>query len=218
MNDLLKKLNVLVKAGISDVLGEVRSGELSRKALSSLRLGNDIDREIAMLRERINEALAYEDELQKRVAAAQAEVETWDAKADSAVTAGDEVNGRYAIDQMHRAQQRAAMAEADLRDHQHVTQELIMRVNTLEAAVADARRAQAEHQAETASPVEDDHAAPGQGLSDVLRDVRERINRMGDLIAAKDELNETVAPLPSVDQKIVDDDLESRRQRLSKPK
>jgi hypothetical protein len=38
------------------------------------------------------------------------------------------------------------MAEADLREHQLVTQELIQRVNTLEAAVADARRAQEERE------------------------------------------------------------------------
>lgn len=211
MNDLLKKLNVLVKASINEVLGEVRSGELPRKALSSFQLGGDIDREVTMLRGRINDALAYEDELQARVMALQAEVEDWDAKADAAVAAGQDADGRYAIDQMQRAQQRAAIAEADLRDHQQVTQELISRVNMLESAVADARRAEAEKEAE---------AAPaGQVLSDTLRDVRERINRMGDLIAAKDEVSQTSAPeLPSVDDQVVDDDLEARRQRLSKPK
>jgi len=222
MNDLLKKLNVLVKAGINDVLGEVRSGELPRKALSSFQLGSDIDREVSMLRGRINEALAYEDELQARVATLQAEVAEWDAKADAAVAAGNEADGRYAIDQMKRAQQRSAIAEADLHDHQQVTQELILRVNMLEAAVADARRAESEKQAETVPPpeAEGEQADPsgrGQVLSDVLRDVRERINRMGDLIAAKDELNPSAAPEPSpADDQAVADDLEARRQRLSK--
>ncbi len=219
MNDLLKKLNVLVKASINDVLGEVRSGELPRKALSSFQLGGDIDREVTMLRGRINEALAYEDELQARVAALQTEVEDWDTKADAAVANGNDADGRYNIDQMHRAQQRTTIAEADLRDHQQVTQELISRVNMLESAVADARRAEAEKQAETQSPQPEqtDTAPRGQVLSDVLRDVRERINRMGDLVAAKDELNESAVPqAPVVDDQVVDDDLEARRQRLSK--
>jgi phage shock protein A len=172
-----------------------------------------------MLRGRINDALAYEDELQARVAALQAEVEDWDAKADAAVASGKEADGRYAIDQMHRAQQRTAIAEADLRDHQQVTQELISRVNMLEAAVADARRAEAEKQTENQPPQPEqvDTEPRGQVLSDVLRDVRERINRMGDLVAAKDELNESAVPeAPVIDTQIVDDDLEARRQRLSK--
>jgi phage shock protein A len=235
MNDLLKKLNVLVKAGINDVLGEVRSGELPRKALSVFQLGSDIDREVNMLRGRINEALAYEDELQARLTALQTEVNDWDAKADSAVAAGDDVNGRYFIDQMHRAQQRVAMAEADLRDHQQVTQELISRVNMLESAVADARRAeeekqaeaqkqaQAQKEAEAASVPEQaesvESAPRGQVLSDVLRDVRERVNQMGDLIAAKEEVQQATEPQSApADEQVVDDDLEARRQRLSKPK
>ena len=218
MNNLLKKLNVLVKASINDVLGEIGSGELPRKVVSSLQFGKDIDREIAMLRGRINEALAYEDELQARVKSLEAEVSSWDEKADAAVAAGDDLNARYAVDQMQRTQQRVAIAEADLRDHQQVTQELISRVNMLEAAVADARRAEAEKQAEAESTTPTEEAPRGQVLSDVLRDVRERMNQMSDLISAKEEVNEAVAPEPLPDNKAVDDNLEARRQRLSKPK
>ncbi|MEO8610050.1 MAG: hypothetical protein ABI690_19305 [Chloroflexota bacterium] len=233
MNDLLKKLNVLVKAGINDVLGDVRSGELPRKALSVFQLGSDIDREVTMLRGRINDALAYEDELQARLGSIQTEIKDWDAKADGAVAAGDDVNASYFIDQMHRAEQRLAVAESDLHDHQQVTQELISRVNMLESAVADARRAEADKQAEadaakqaetakTDSPEQSEQADPaprGQVLSDVLKDVRERVNQMSDMIAAKDEVQQSNAPaaLP-VDDQTVDDDLEARRQRLSKPK
>jgi hypothetical protein len=91
----------------------------------------------------------------------------------------------------------------------------------LESAVADARRAEAEKLAENQPPQpETTGVAPrGQVLSDVLRDVRERINHMGDLIAAKDEINQAAAPeepVVDVDTQIVDDDLEARRQRLSK--
>jgi phage shock protein A len=218
MNDLLKKLNVLVKASIHDVLGDNSSASTRHEPITPGKLGKDIDREIAMLRDRINEALAYEDELQGRVNSLQGETASWDENADAAVNAGDDVNARYAIDQMQRAQQRTAIAEADLRDHQQVTQELILRVNTLEAAVADARRS-SETQAESEQPTE---APRGQVLSDVLKDVREKITQMGDLIStpAKDEPNavEAEGEAPPSDDETIDDDLEIRRQRLSKPK
>jgi hypothetical protein len=104
----------------------------------------------------------------------------------------------------------------------------------LESAVADARRAEAEKQAEAeaAKPAaanqpetveqtaqSDEEAPRGQVLSDVLRDVRERVNQMGDLIAAKDEVQQSSTPtVQPADDETVEDDLEARRQRLSKPK
>ncbi len=211
MNDLLKKLNMLVKTSLNDVLTE--AGELRPGRLLSNRLGKDIDREVASLRSSVNEALSYEDELRARLQSLEAEIASWDEKADAAVSARDDVNARYAVDQLNRARQRAAMAEADLRDHQRVTQELILRVNNLEAAVADA------HRAETESSPPAEAIQPGQMLSDVLRDMREKISHMGDLIAAKEEITPTPAPpVPPTDEKTVDDDLADRRQRLSKPK
>jgi phage shock protein A len=214
MNDLLKKLNVLVKASIRDVLGDdsVETGRGRR--LPPYKLGKDIDREIAMLRGRINDALAYEDELQGRVNTLQTEVATWDEKADAAISAGDDTNARYAIDQMQRTQQRTAIAEADLRDHQQVTQELIFRVNTLESAVADARNAEVE----TAETPPQEATPVGQVLSDALKDVREKIGRMGDLLTATQEMKAAVDDDTPVDDQTVDDELEVRRQRLSKPK
>lgn len=213
MNDLLKKLNVLVKASIHDVLGD--EGATRRSPINPAKLGKDIDREIAMLRERINQGLSYEDEIQAQVKKAEAEVASWDEKADTAVAAGDEANARYAIEQMQYAQRRVAMAEADLRDHQQVIQELILRVNTLEAAVADVRRAEQEKSAQEAPPEESQRGAV---LSDVLKDVRERVAHMGDLITAKDEVSAERVESQPADDAGIDDDLEARRQRLSKPK
>jgi hypothetical protein len=58
-------------------------------------------------------------------------------------------------------------------------------------------------------------------LSDVLHDAQEKINMMGDMINARQELNvptpaEQAADVASEQQ--VEDDLTARRQRLSKPK
>ncbi|NWG16356.1 MAG: PspA/IM30 family protein [Chloroflexi bacterium] len=227
MNDLFKKLNVLVRASINDVLGEDHAvGSARRRPLTPEKLGKNIDREIGGLRTRINEALAYEDELQRRAQTLQNEVARWDVQADDAVAAGNEPLARRAIEQMQLAQQRLAMAEADLREHQLVTQELIQRVNMLEAAVADARRAQEAEQpqpeaASAPAPVEAAQYPRVPSLSDVLREAQEKIARMGDLINAQEDVQ---APPPAAqaaeaaDDQRVEDDLSARRQRLSKPK
>ncbi|HEX2908278.1 MAG TPA: PspA/IM30 family protein [Phototrophicaceae bacterium] len=233
MNDLFKKLNVLVRASINDVLGEdLAVGQPRRRPLTPEKLGKNIDREIVSLRERINEALAFEDELQKRAQSIQDKVARWDQQADEAVAAGNEAVARHAVEQMQLAQQRLAMAESDLHEHQLVTQELIQRVNMLEAAVADARRAQEaeKQQAAEAPPAPAEvSASPDNAvilprvpsLSDVLRDAQDKISRMGDLVSAQQEMN---APSPAEEaaeaaqKEHIEDDLETRRQRLSKPK
>jgi phage shock protein A len=211
MADLFKKLNVLVKSSLNDLIGDATS---PRRRVSPERLGSDIDGEVAALRKRINEAVDYESGLQARVRQLETEVAGLDQQADDFVNAQDDVNARYTIEQMKRAQQRLAMAEADLRDHRFVTQELIQRVNTLEAVVADARRAQAANATETEPPIEE--RGPGRLLSDVLREAREKIASMGDVLVSKDEVSSSAAPAAPADEQTINDDLERRRQRLSK--
>lgn len=209
MADLFRKLNVLVKSSLNDLVGDVAT---PRRRVSPERLGPGIDREIAMLRGRINDAVEFENGLRRRVGELQAEVDRWDAQADAALEAGDEVNARYAVEQNQRAIQRLTMAQNDLRDHQFVTQELIQRVNTLEAVVADARRAQS-----PPAPAAEPEPIRGPMLSDVLRDARERVTQMGVLLAAKDEVAASTDPPSSpADEQAVTDDLARRRQRLSK--
>jgi hypothetical protein len=111
------------------------------------------------------------------------------------------------------------MAESDLREHQIVTQELIQRVNQLEAAVADARRSQAskdEDKGEVAADKQPDaEASVGTMLSDTLREMRETIGQMSDMIRTRDEVT-TQQPQPSPSKEAVEDDLTQRRERLSK--
>jgi phage shock protein A len=205
MNDLLKKLNVLVKSTLHDAL----SGDSQSEPLTPLKLGKDIDREVEQLRKRINDAVAFEDQLQARVQALQAEVEKWDKAADESVSSGNDAQARYAVEQMQRAEQRLTIAQSDLREHQLVTQELITRVNTLDAAVADAHRSE---KAQEQQQVEE--APSGSILSDKLREVRDKINAVGEP-APPDNLQ---APVESAsNENAVDDDLARRRKRLSKP-
>ena len=204
MSDFFKKLNVLVKAGLNDLLGDER-----QRAIAPDRLGQDVDREIESLRERINQALDFEDELQQRVQSLSSQVAELDQQADEAVNQGDEDTARRKVEDLQRTQQRLAMTEADLRDHQTVTQELISRVNQLEAAVADARRSKADN-----APAESQaERSPTTVVSDVLRDMRGKINDMNDLLQAKGESQPTQE---TVDDQAVGDDLTARRDRLSK--
>ncbi len=213
MNDLFKKLNVLVKAGINDLLGEdTSSTRPRRRSLTPAQLGKDIDKEVQALRERINDALAYEDELQARVKTISDEVARWDKQADEAVVAGNDSLARYAIDRMKNAQKRLAMADSDLHEHRMVTQELIQRVNMLEAVVADAHRAQAQ-QAQADETVEQ---TEGRTLADVLQDARQKIIGMRGTIETDQQLEAT--PDEPADDQTVEDDLAHRRERLSKPR
>lgn len=217
MSDLFKKLNTLVKASLNDLLGE--QGDASRpRRVSPEKLGSNIDREVVLLRQRVNEALAYEDELQARLQTVEDEVSRLDQAADDAVAAGDEAKARYLIDQMKRAQQRSAITEADLREHRAVTQELMQRVNMLDAAVADARHAE-DTKEQAGTPSEQTSVQTGPVLSDVLRDAREKIAQMGDLIAARSDVqasSPSVETAPPEESDSIDDDLDNRRQRLSK--
>jgi phage shock protein A len=194
MDSLFKKLNVLIKSGIHDIVGD----DPSRRTASPPRLGKDIDREIAALRQRVNDAAAYEDELKTRIRTLEDEVARLDMQADEAVEAQREEQARYLIEQMQRAQQRLTMARADLREHQLVAQELLQRVNTLEAYVAEARR----QQQSTPEP-------PSGGLADMLRSAREKI-------AGEAQLPQAEAHRETIDESVIEDDLERRRQRLSR--
>lgn len=207
MSDLFKKLNVLVKSSLNDLTGASNS---PRRTDVQPKLGADFDRDVRSLRSRINEAVAFEDELKARVRQLEAEVERWDAQADAAVQRSDDASARYAVEQMQRARQRLTIAGNDLYEHQLVTQELVQRVNILEAALADARRAQAER-AERGP-------AGHPGLNTILNEARDRMTALSDLLAAKAEVAETTAPAPVTppDNTDIDDDLSRRRQRLSK--
>jgi phage shock protein A len=224
MDDFFRKVNVLVRAGLNDLLGDEGAGRQPAGALRPDKLGKDVDREIAALRERINQALDYEDKLQARLGALQAEAARWNEQIDTFIQQGRDDSARHAAGQFQFTQQRLAMAESDLREHQLVTQELILRVNELDAAVADARQREAAASGPDAAP-----AAPGEAaaqsasrlVSDVLRDMREKMAELGEMVSAQGAPSDQAAApdaasANTVDSQSVDDDLAQRRDRLSK--
>jgi chromosome segregation ATPase len=208
MTDLFDKLNMLVRSGLRDLIGgDVLDVEALRRALTPERMGKGLAAEVTALRQRINQALDYEDELKARVETLQAEVSALDGDADAALARGEHDAAHALVEKHQRAQQRLTMAESDLRAHRMVTQELIQRVNMLEAAVAD-------HAANAAATPPTPVADPERtSVADVLRSVREQI--AGEPKAAS--LSSPAAPPVSSSPKAIEDDLERRRQRLTKP-
>jgi phage shock protein A len=202
MADLFKKLSVLIQAGLNDAIPEaINPATPQRRRLSPERLGKDIDKEVARLRERVNEAVEYEGRLTDQVRALEQEIAQWNRQADDAVTRGDEGSARYAIEQLKRAERRLEMVQSDLNAHQLVTQDLIQRVNLLDAVVADSR-AEAEPAAhEKAAASAEASVKAVASVADVLRQAREKVG----------------APTESPAQAKPDDDLSERLRRLSKP-
>lgn len=210
MSDLFKKLNVLLKASLNDIVTPEHAAGRPR-----FRLGKQVDDDIAGLRERINEAVGYEDEIKARIRQFADEAARWDIQADEALLRGDDAGARHAVDQLRKAQRRALQAEEDLREHERVTQELIQRVNALEAAVADARSRESDAAPETEAAAQ----RPMPDLTNVLREAREVITSLSEARRSPqpdDATPSDATPSDGGDDAAVDDDLEQRRQRLSK--
>ena len=199
MPKLIDKLNVLVRSSIQDVLGDDVVPSRRRPPLMS-RLGKEIDKEIAALREQIERALDDEEQMQADLAAMQEEAASLDQQANQALLADDEANARYFVRQMKLKQQHAAMQEADIVAHRRSTSELIQRVNELEAVVANARHQQA-------AAAEDSADEAADSLSARIRQVRQKLRGEPEEPVVRQET--------PVEDQDVDDDLARRRARLS---
>ncbi len=207
MNDFFKKLNVLVKASLNELVDPEGAPRL---ALG--RREPDVEQQLHMLQQRVDDALKYEDDLVARVSTLQAEVERWDRQADEAVAQGQGDTARRAAEQLQRGQQRLAMAESDLHEHRLVTQELISRVNQLKAVVDQVKREQ------PASPTqpEDTLERAGKAVNDVLQEMRDKIAEMSEKLGPVTPPPDTSQPEPPADNQSIEDDLARRRERLSK--
>ncbi len=145
MSDFLKKLNILIKAGMNDVLEDVQKAATSPiQHIPRARLGNNIDNEVDQLRQQINKALDYEDQLTRKVNEIERDIDALNRQADEAIANNDDDRARYFVERLQRAQQRKTMLEADIKEHRTATQELILRVNELDATIAEARHREAQ--------------------------------------------------------------------------
>jgi phage shock protein A len=180
--------------------------------------------DVRTLRQRIEDAMAYEERLQGKVDQLYQQIADLDRQADQAVEAGREADARLLLGRMQQSQRELEMMEADLREHRLVTQELISQVNALDGAVYEAEQ---QSKAEVKEEPETEADKLVDRIGHQLDDTRQK---MSDLIThytqpemkqaetpAAPEAETGQAPVHPVDKRRVDDDYSARLARLSKP-
>ena len=246
MDDFFRKLNTLIKANVNDVLNNA-GGDSPLHRLRSLIEDGDSDNEgrvnapeqIEKLQKRMEEAFEYEDQLKARVEQLQQEALELDAQADQAIVDGREADARH-FNEIHvMAMQRLKMAEAELRDHEMLTQYLMREINALDAnltlqAPPKPRKTKPTPESESTPPaVENINEVIKSGGETVSRFLKDTRNRVEDLlnnspVPAPDEVNipveseakdadVKVTPVEPKKRNPADDDLSNRLSRLSKP-
>ncbi len=205
MASFFGKISTLIKARVENFLEEdlhLPQNRDRREILSSERLGKGIDAEIAALRQRIDEALDYEEGLEVEIDALHQEASDWDMRANNALAANDEPTAHHAVAQMQRIDQHAGMLEADLHQHRRTTAEFIERVNVLDGLVAEARH-------EKAGGAESPE--PDRTLDTVLQETRQEVDSL-----AQAQMPSAEAQQSGAAESQDPDDLATRRARLSR--
>ncbi|MDQ7024575.1 MAG: PspA/IM30 family protein [Anaerolineae bacterium] len=231
------KLNHLVKSHINDIVSPLddKISKSRKKALARHDIRGGLESDVKTLRARIDDALAYQDDMQAKINKLYDDKDEWDAKADKAVEDGRETDARFAIGRIEQAQREIEMLEADLREHQYVTQELISQVNTLDDVVQESAQ-QPESEVEPTSDKSDVEKIGEQivtqldstrrKLTDLISNYTAQVTGetpankkhyiMGDGTPVVDEEPEPPRRHP-VSKRKVDDDYSARLSRLSKP-
>jgi hypothetical protein len=229
MPSLIDKLNVMVRAGVNEFLSNATGGSPGK--IPAQRLGKDIHREVEALRARIEEALKEEDAQQQRLDDLEKDIAQVDSQTDASLGRGDEANARFLAEQFQRKQRQAEFWRAELEQHRRATSELIQRVNMLDAMISDSQQAQAQSQTPSVEQAESGQTeGPGAVLANVLRDARQRVESMiasgpqtppsqpGEADSADvHHIPVNIGKPDEVTAKKVDEDLDQRRSRLTKP-
>jgi hypothetical protein len=195
----LEKLNTLVRASINDFTAEVGS----RIPTPTLR-SKDLENEVEALRERVNEALAYEDKLEAQIRQLEDKAVDLDRAADASLLKGDEARARRFLQEMRRVQHQIAIFEADLKQHRRSTAELISNVNYFDSLVGDVSRREASRPAAppaaettTAPPPRQARPVPRKAErrpSGLLTDAERRLSRLEAPVAPEAEAKPAEAP------------------------
>jgi phage shock protein A len=234
-NSFFGKLNHLVKAHVNSILDPIdeEMSKSRKKALSRQDIRGGLQKDVKVLRQRIDDALNHQDKLQAKVDKLYQDIADWDRKADEALEAGKQDVARYALERMQQANRDLAMTEADLKEHSYITQELISQVNMLDATI---QTSQDEAPQEEDSPSEPTSEDIGRQIIQQLDNTREKLSGLISEYTAKvtgsdapqkplsqkyDIIDEEPEPPHQVKHPVkrdkVDDELSARISRLSKP-
>lgn len=233
MPSFWKKLDTVVRAQINDLIDTNKDDNTSRarrKYLARHDVNRSLQGDVKLLQQRIEDALAYEEQLQGKVDALYTSIAEWDAKADAALVEGRDDDARLALGRMQQAQRELEMEESSLAEHRYLTRELMSQVNGLESALFEANQGEA---SETVDPERQDTNVL-EGLSKQLDQTRETLSQLVQesfksvtgIGEEESEPTQSSSQAPSekpkrpaypVNQRAIDDDLARRRTRLAKP-
>ena len=135
MSDLFDKISTLVNAQINDVLGKNPRSPLARIRLDAEGAEDNPRRSARILRQRLDEAIDYEDALQARIDQRMREVVELDKLVDEMLRSGDEYSAQRLQGQLNMKQQQLAIAESELHEHRLMTQHLMQELGALEMAL-----------------------------------------------------------------------------------
>jgi phage shock protein A len=237
-NNFFDKLNHLVKAHINDLVSPIdeQISKSRKKALARHDIRGGLEGDVKTLRARIDDALAYQDNMQAKINKLYEDQKQWDIKADEAVKDGRETDARFAIGRVQQAQREIEMLQADLQEHSYLTQELISQVNMLDGVVQESAQSD-KTSGEPSAPEKSDVEKMGQQIVSQLDSTRRKLTDlisnytaqvtgetppdkkhyvMGDGTPVVDEEPQPPREHP-VSPRKVDADFEARLSRLSKP-
>ena len=186
MSSLFDKFSTLVNAQVNDLLGRNPSSPLARIRLNPEAAEKDPRRSAQALRQRMDEALDYENDLQGKIDGLAREALELDAAVDECLERGDQVDARRWQAQLNIKRQQLTIAESDLREHRMVTRHLMQEIAVLESAL-DSRENQQRRQeagggsaAKRRIPVEGGSAASSfaDGVADKLNEARDSIETL----------------------------------------
>ncbi len=192
MAGLFDKISILVNAQVNDLLGKNPRSPLARYRLNADESEKNPRRTALTLRQRLDEAVDYEDELQAKVDAIMQDALALDGQVDEMLRSGDEFGARRLQGQLNMKQQQLTIAESELHDHRLVTQHLMREMAALDSALdsrerrAGSRTPIGEGQSRrrripVEGPASDDKAADGTLLGAVsgkLNETRESLENL----------------------------------------
>lgn len=235
-DSFFNKLNTLVQAHINNIIDPIdeKTSKSRKKALSRQDIRGGLQKDVKVLRQRVDDALQYEGELQAKADKLYGEIAEWDEKANLAVKEERETDARFAIGRMQQAQRELEIMEADLQEHRTITQELISQVNMLDSTIQAAENQLREDEDGNISiPVSstnkeattDDIGAQiikqldntRQNLSNLISEYTAKVTR-DEQPRPQDDPPQRSRPVKHpVNNRKVDDEYEARLSRLSKP-
>lgn len=224
MNDFFDKLNTLMRAKLSGLLGDNPSSTHVASDSDKPQSLNQVAKDAENLRSRANHAIEYEHQLEAKIADIHKQLTTLNRQADDATLSGNEAMARYFIEKIQKLEAQLAQLERDLNEHRQLAHDLIQKVNTLEATIADIQSQQ--------SPTQTDNPTQKtvtDKFSELVYDAQKRIHDLGERIRGRKDMlqsemntdvdvqslgQNSVSSQPS--ESDIEADLERRRNRLSK--